>query len=74
MNKKEMLLFYFLFFLNWVGGNFLIYGPFGSRNRPLEWNSYSYEITILLFGKGLFLRIMIHMGIINPLHTGIVIL
>jgi hypothetical protein len=39
----------------------------------MEWNSYSYGITILLFGKSLFLRIVIPMGIINPLHIGIAI-
>jgi len=27
---------------------------FGLRNRPLEWNDYSYGRVILLFGKVLF--------------------
>jgi hypothetical protein len=48
-------------------------GPFGSQNTPLEWNGYSYGMLILLFGKGLFLGIVISMGITNPLHIGIVI-
>ena len=40
----------------------------------MEWNSYSYEMIILLFVKGLlFLEIVIPIGITNPLHIGIVI-
>jgi hypothetical protein len=27
--------------------------------EPLEWNDYSYRIVILLFGRGLFVRILI---------------
>ena len=49
-----------------------IKGPFGSQNTPLEWNDYSHEMIILLFGNGLFLRIVIPIRITNPLHTGIV--
>jgi hypothetical protein len=48
-------------------------GLFGSRNTLLEWNGYSYGMIILLFGKGLFLGIVIRMEITNPLHTEIVI-
>jgi hypothetical protein len=40
---------------------------FGSRNRPLKWNDYSYGIVILLFGRGLFF------GIHIPLRRGIAI-
>jgi len=32
---------------------------YGLRNRPLEWNDYSYGIVIPLFGKGLFHGIVI---------------
>jgi hypothetical protein len=51
----------------------VIKGPFGLRNRPLEWNGYSYRIVILLFGRSLFLEIIIPMGMTNPIHTGITI-
>ena len=43
---------------------------FGLQNRPLEWNSYSYGIVILLFGKSLFLGIVIPVGMNNPTHKG----
>jgi hypothetical protein len=36
---------------------------FGLRNKPVEWNDYSYEIVILLFGMDLFLEIVIPIGI-----------
>jgi hypothetical protein len=42
---------------------------FSLRNRPLEWNDYSYEIFILLFGRGLFLGICIPIGIPIPLKN-----
>jgi hypothetical protein len=43
------------------------------QNGSLEWNGYSYGIVILLFGKGIFLGIVIPIGITNPLHTRIAI-
>jgi hypothetical protein len=48
-----------------------IKASFGSRNKLLEWNGYSYEIVILLFGSGLFLKIGISIGIHIPLRRGI---
>jgi hypothetical protein len=44
---------------------------FGSQNRPLEWNGYSYGMIILLFDRGLFLGIDIPIGIPIPLRRGI---
>jgi len=44
---------------------------FGSRNRPLEWNGYFCGIVILLFSRGLFLGIVILIGIHIPLRREI---
>jgi hypothetical protein len=48
-------------------------GSFGLQNRLLKWNGHSYGIVILLFGKSLFLEIVIHMGMTNLIHTRIAI-
>jgi hypothetical protein len=44
---------------------------FGLRNKPLELNEYSIGIVIILFGKGLFLGIVIPIGMTIPLRRGI---
>jgi hypothetical protein len=51
----------------------LVHNPkdsFGLRNRPLEWNDYYYRIFIPLFGRGIFLAIVISIGITIPLGRG----
>jgi hypothetical protein len=44
---------------------------YGLRNRPLEWNDYSYGIVIPLFGKGLFHGIVIPIWISIPIQRRI---
>jgi hypothetical protein len=39
----------------------------------MKWNIYSYKIVNSLFGKGIFLGIIIPKGITNPTHIGIAI-
>ena len=46
---------------------------FNLQNRPIKWNGYSYRIVNHLFGKGIFLGIVIPMGMTNPIHKGITI-
>ena len=51
----------------------LLKGPFNLRNRPMEWNDYSYGIVNHLLGRSIFLEIVIPMGMSNPIHKEIVI-
>jgi hypothetical protein len=44
---------------------------FGLRNRPPEWNDCSIGIVILMFGRDLFLEIVILFGIPILLRRGI---
>jgi hypothetical protein len=46
---------------------------FGSWNRPPKWNDYFYGIVIFLFDRGLFLAIVIPMGITIPFRKRILI-
>jgi hypothetical protein len=39
----------------------------------MKWNDYSYGIVNHLFGMGIFLGIVIYIGITNLIHTGITI-
>jgi hypothetical protein len=39
----------------------------------MKWNNYFYGIVNPLFGMGIFLGIVILIGITNPIHTGITI-
>jgi hypothetical protein len=41
---------------------------FGLWNRPLEWNDHSYEIVITLFGRDLFLGIVIPILLRRRIH------
>ena len=43
------------------------------RNKPIKWNDYSIRIVNPLFGRGIFLEIVILMGMTNHIHTRITI-
>jgi hypothetical protein len=49
----------------------LVTASFGLRNRPSEWNDYSYGIVILIFGRDLFFGIVIPIEISILLRRGI---
>jgi hypothetical protein len=48
--------------------------PFGLRNRPMKWNSYSYKIVNPLFGRGIFLGKVTPKEMTNLINIGIAIL